>query len=63
MPDITMCRGDGCPKKGTCYRFTATPDKYWQAYFCGIPFGDEKEGACMHYMPDWRKVKEAGRDV
>jgi len=56
MPDITMCMGNKCPEKKTCYRCTATPDKYWQSYFSEVPF--EKYGKCDHYMPDWRVVKE-----
>ena len=53
MPDISMCHGKDCPLKESCYRFTATPDKYWQAYFGGAPF--EQDGKCPYYMPDWRK--------
>ena len=32
MPDITMCKGDGCGIKNNCYRFRATPDRL-QSYF------------------------------
>lgn len=32
MPDITMCMTKDCPKKETCYRAQATPDKYMQSY-------------------------------
>ena len=53
MPDITMCKGTGCPKKETCYRFTATPDKYWQSWFAGMPARKNEE--CPYYMQDWRK--------
>lgn len=28
MPDISMCRNETCPIKNTCYRYTATPNKY-----------------------------------
>jgi len=31
MPDISMCANETCPKKDTCYRYTATPS-YHQAY-------------------------------
>jgi len=32
MADISMCKDETCPKKETCYRFTAIPDEYWQMY-------------------------------
>lgn len=36
MPDITMCKGEGCESKYTCYRFTAEPGSR-QSYFKGSP--------------------------
>ena len=33
MPDITMCNNMYCRDKLHCYRFIATPDKEYQAYF------------------------------
>jgi len=38
MPDITMCRGEGCNIKETCYRYKAQPSEYYQSYFLGAPF-------------------------
>ena len=32
MPDISMCRNDGCPLRKSCYRFTAIPSPFRQAY-------------------------------
>jgi len=32
MPDISMCRGEGCPIKSTCFRHMAKPHPYWQSY-------------------------------
>lgn len=49
MSDITMCEGKGCPKKETCYRFTVTPDTYWQAWFAGTPTTENEE--CPYYYP------------
>lgn len=46
MPDITMCPGNDCPLKETCYRYKATPDDLWQSYFMEIPY---KDGDCSHY--------------
>lgn len=54
MPDITMCRGTECPKKLQCYRFLATPDKYWQSWFTIVPYSEE-EKKCYHF---WKKKKE-----
>lgn len=59
MADITMCLGTNCPYKETCYRFTATPNEYRQAYFMEPPI---KDGECEHYWGDaeviWSKPKE-----
>lgn len=33
MADITMCKEETCPLKMKCFRYRATPDPYWQAYF------------------------------
>ena len=46
MPDITMCAGEGCPKKPMCHRATATPDPKRQSYFVVAPHND---GECEHY--------------
>lgn len=32
MPDISMCQDNNCPKKDTCYRFTAIPSGDYQTY-------------------------------
>lgn len=48
MPDITMCRGDGCPKKQSCYRYTAKASDY-QSFFMTPPV---KDGECDHYWED-----------
>lgn len=33
MADITMCTDKKCKRKNSCYRYTATPSKYYQSYF------------------------------
>ena len=45
MPDISMCNGDGCEAKHTCYRFTAKPSEY-QSHFKPTPI--ENKG-CEYY--------------
>lgn len=47
MPDICMCGQDACPKHETCYRFTATPSEYRQAY-CAFEFNEK---GCEFYWP------------
>ena len=51
MADISMCSGDGCEAKHTCYRFTAKPSEY-QSYFTVPPI--ENEG-CEYY---WNNNKQ-----
>lgn len=41
MADITMCKGDGCPKRDGCYRHTATANEYYQSFFVSPPFIQE----------------------
>ena len=45
MPDITMCPGEGCDKKDSCYRHTATPRRPYQVQ---RQFDPED---CTHYWP------------
>lgn len=56
MPDITMCKGENCEARVTCYRFTATPSKH-QSYFIETP---DLNGGCEYYinhnrLNKWRK--------
>ena len=37
MPDITMCKGEGCPIKIGCYRYRADPSEFRQSYFVEPP--------------------------
>ena len=43
MPDISMCNGESCPKKETCYRFKAEPNPYRQSYFSDNPCDEKYE--------------------
>ena len=45
MADISMCRGEGCERRENCYRFTAPPSSYRQAYMRPDPKN------CEHYWP------------
>ena len=61
MADITMCKGNNCERKEFCYRYTATPCKYRQAYFLEVPL--TSEGCSYFYnnerMKDGSKSKES----
>lgn len=46
MPDISMCAGEGCPIKKSCYRFTAKPLER-QSYFESPPI---LNGECAYYV-------------
>lgn len=62
MADITMCGGEGCQKKDECYRFTATPSDYWQAFFTVSPVDDN--GNCDQFWRDdyGRQTRVAKQD-
>lgn len=48
MPDISMCTGGDCPRKESCYRFTAKPSEYFQSYFQSPPYAGI---SCEYYWP------------
>ncbi len=52
MPDITMCdsisKNGQCPVRDQCYRYTATPNEFRQAFFTEAPL--EADGTCDHFM-------------
>jgi len=53
MPDITMCHGEkdgtACPERDKCYRYTAKPSEFMQAWFKVAPFN---ETGCDLLMPN-----------
>lgn len=56
MPDITKCRGDGCPIREDCYRYTA-PASEQQSWFTETlgAWAEVNEWYCEYY-----RRKEAG---
>ena len=54
MPDISLCRNTNCPLRNNCYRFTAKPDEFRQAY--GSFTYDYETKSCDHY---WARYEEA----
>lgn len=53
MPDITMCKGTGCPLKDKCYRHKAKPSQR-QAYFEKPP---NKGNKCEYFSEIYHKVQ------
>ena len=47
MPDITKCKGDNCPHKEDCYRFTVSPSEFRQSWFLYSPI--DENGKCDSY--------------
>ena len=58
MPDITMCRGDKCPLKNKCYRYTATPSEYWQSWFLEVPYNHKME-ECEEFWNEGSSVHDS----
>lgn len=50
MPDITMCSGQNCPLKESCYRYKAKPDEYRQSYFTEPPYDREYSKCDMYWQ-------------
>jgi len=46
MSDISMCENETCPKRAQCYRFTAKPTPYRQAYG---DFTPDERGECEYF--------------
>jgi hypothetical protein len=47
MPDISKCKGEDCPMKETCYRFTANANEFMQSYFMNAPI--KEDDSCEYY--------------
>jgi hypothetical protein len=47
MSDMMMCPGEGCPRKGKCYRYCAIPDPH-QSYFTVAPHDNDE---CEYFWP------------
>jgi hypothetical protein len=56
MTDITKCRGDGCPIKKQCYRFTAKDSRY-QSYYLVVDADEiEKPEDCDKFISNCEKA-------
>lgn len=49
MSDITKCLNAECPKRFSCYRWTAPHHDYWQAI---CMFEPDENGKCEYYWED-----------
>lgn len=47
MVDYTKCKGEHCPLKTNCYRFTSSEDEYWQSWFALPPYEND---TCEYYL-------------
>ena len=56
MSDISKCKGEGCNKKRSCYRFLAPVSEY-QSYFMDSPI--KEDGTCNQY---WEVKAEQKKD-
>ena len=66
MPDISMCKGTDCSLKYHCYRFTAIPSMYRQAYFVKPPFRDTIPTGGKYRIEtkcDYHVNTRAGKDI
>lgn len=60
MPDITMCKGlteeRVCPMREECYRYTAKPTPWYQAWLVVAPVKFIHDSAfCEYLLPDERQ--------
>lgn len=61
MSDIAKCKGEGCPMKESCYRFTAPENELCQSYFVTPPIED---GKCKLYWGDVQQsIMDALQDI
>lgn len=57
-----MCPGEYCPKRTTCYRYTAVQSE-WQSWgnFCDNPKAER--GECEYYWPNEAELKRTGENT
>lgn len=68
MPDITKCKGTGCPIKERCYRYYSSESGEWQSWFTESPIRmlEDKSMKCDMYWGKeaqsiWDQLKEITR--
>jgi hypothetical protein len=58
MPDMSMCKGNKCPLRETCYRYKAVANVPIQSYI-DSPY-NVREDKCDFYWPT--KILQDGKD-
>lgn len=61
MPDISMCSNAHCADRALCYRFTATPNEWRQAYAAFAPAPGARR--CDDFVPNAGQERREARDV
>lgn len=54
-----MCKGEGCPKKNLCFRYTAEASPFRQSYFASTPVYEDENGElkCDFYYSEYSSIK------
>lgn len=57
--DISKCKGEDCPLKDKCYRYTVISTDRWQSYLMNPPYREEKgKTVCDLFIKDRRNEKK-----
>ena len=54
MTDITMCKGQDCLLRESCYRYTAPANPYRQSYFLTEPL--DEIGDCKEWVDNGKEL-------
>ena len=65
MSDITKCKGNGCIKKETCYRYTSVSEVVYQSWFSDeiIWKLSNNEFTCDAYFEDTSVTNVSTREL
>ena len=53
-----MCDGAGCEAREKCYRFTATPNEFRQAYMKFTELPKDDDGKCESFTPNFEQKRK-----
>lgn len=53
MADISMCSGEGCPKKTSYYRYTTEANPYRQSFLSDVMYNNNTS-SCVEFIQDSR---------
>ena len=63
MADITKCNQETCELKDTCYRWIATPNRFWQSYFYFDPRTRKEATGSEEYCPVYWDINERNNNA